>query len=322
MAIKSKIEQQRIIERIVEKFAPILWLHPNEAYEPKEIGILVNHAKVKRISTDEVINLRDIPVNQRLEKLGSLAGTDWHLDYSHLSLQDGPEAYRDIYQKVLAKNYKTTVYTRVTTQSGKTIVQYWFFYFFNDWHIRFDHEGDWEMIELVFDGENLQKIYEQGMPEFAVYSQHGKLILGIAAGGTKRKWVDVNKLGNHPYVFVGKGSHANYFQATSPVLLDPQSLPEWVDETSMEGIQLIPVELEGIFTRTKTKFVSFGKPVLLPEINDPSVKAISPWLLFQGRWGEWVGEKSPNNGAEAPISHDSWRYPLNWTDSLPWEKGP
>ena len=45
-----------------------------------------------------------------------------------------------------------TVYAHVATDPahpGKLALQYWLFYVFNDWNNL--HEGDWEMIQLVFD---------------------------------------------------------------------------------------------------------------------------------------------------------------------------
>ena len=66
-------------------------------------------------------------------------------------------------------------------------IQYWFFYFYNDWFNK--HEGDWEMIQVMLD--------RTGQPEWAVYSQH--------QGGTRRRWRDVAvEDGTHPVVYVAR----------------------------------------------------------------------------------------------------------------------
>ena len=48
-----------------------------------------------------------------------------------------------------------TVYAHVATDPGhpgQLALQYWLFYVFNDWNNL--HEGDWEMIQLVFDADD------------------------------------------------------------------------------------------------------------------------------------------------------------------------
>ena len=52
----------------------------------------------------------------------------------------------------IAVGQSPTVYAHVATDPGhpgKLALQYWLFYVFNDWNNL--HEGDWEMIQLVFD---------------------------------------------------------------------------------------------------------------------------------------------------------------------------
>ena len=60
--------------------------------------------------------------------------------------------YEQLYDAMAAE---PVVYGRVVTDPahpGNVVVQYWFFYVYNDWNDR--HEGDWEMIQLVFDAED------------------------------------------------------------------------------------------------------------------------------------------------------------------------
>ena len=42
------------------------------------------------------------------------------------------------------------IYAHVTRESGFTVVQYWFFYAFNPGALN-QHQGDWEMIQIVLD---------------------------------------------------------------------------------------------------------------------------------------------------------------------------
>jgi hypothetical protein len=84
------------------------------------------------------------------------------------------------------------------------ILQYHFFYAFNDWRLAANgmnhHEGDWEMVAVYLKNDE---------PYAVLFSQHGT--------GNIEKWetirLAVDKQGNktsHPVVYVALGSHANY----------------------------------------------------------------------------------------------------------------
>jgi len=100
-------------------------------------------------------------------------------------------AYRDrIYGHVIPRTVDGTL-------KGAWL-QYWFFYYYNDFPAEFnlgDHEGDWEMIQ-VFVNTDLE-------PQVAVYAQHDS--------NSFCPWDKVRKLQGRPLVFVAKGSHASYF---------------------------------------------------------------------------------------------------------------
>lgn len=94
--------------------------------------------------------------------------------------------------------YPVTAYSRVVPNaegSGKTAIQYWLCYYYNNWYN--NHEGDWEMVEVILDG-GLE-------PEIAAYSQHAKAF--------RKYWQEdgLHRNGTHPIVYVAEGSHANYF---------------------------------------------------------------------------------------------------------------
>lgn len=104
--------------------------------------------------------------------------------------------------KEIAKDYQEKrktigdiVYARVTKSGGYFVIQYWFFYAFNPGKLN-QHQGDWEMIQVVLDSDE--------KPLYAFYSQH--------FAGEKAIWDDVGKVNGHPEVYVALGSHANYFR--------------------------------------------------------------------------------------------------------------
>ena len=58
-------------------------------------------------------------------------------------------------------DYMPTAYAHITTQEGHEgiALQYWLFYYFNHWNNT--HEGDWEMIQLTFEGPTAADALQQ-----------------------------------------------------------------------------------------------------------------------------------------------------------------
>ena len=100
-----------------------------------------------------------------------------------------------------------TVYAHVATEPAypdRLSLQYWLYYAFNDWNNL--HEGDWEMIQLVFPAGSAEEALEAEPLEVG-YSQH--------EGAERAEWGD-DKLeivdGTHPVVYPAAGSHANFYE--------------------------------------------------------------------------------------------------------------
>ena len=118
------------------------------------------------------------------------------------------ESYLE-YSKILETDQQPVYYGRVVYEMDHqnnrwTILQYHFFYAFNDWRLAANgmnhHEGDWEKVAVYLKNDS---------PYAVLFSQHG--------AGNIEKWETVikavDKLGNvstHPVVYVALGSHANY----------------------------------------------------------------------------------------------------------------
>jgi hypothetical protein len=97
---------------------------------------------------------------------------------------------------------------RVVREHGYTALQYYFLYAYNDWRSSFhgvnDHESDWELM-TVYAAEDANGHLQ---PCWMACSAH----LG-AGDDLRRRWddPDLERVGEHPLVYVGAGSHANYF---------------------------------------------------------------------------------------------------------------
>jgi RsiW-degrading membrane proteinase PrsW (M82 family) len=134
----------------------------------------------------------------------------------------------------------------VHASDGRVAIQYWFFYYYNDWYNK--HEGDWEMIQVELDAA--------GQPARAVYAQHH--------GGTARPWSAVDTIGGtHPKAYPALGSHADYFAGDT---LYPQ------------GADIGSVRID-VYDRTgSTDPVT--PTIQLISNEDPA------WMKFAGGWGE------------------------------------
>ncbi len=178
------------------------------------------------------------------------------------------------------------IYGHVVPQGGYWCVQYWFFYIYND-HAFNQHEGDWEMITILLNASTK-------LPIGACYSQH---YIGQYAA-----WADVDKTGNHSYVYVAKGSHANYFRPCQGKL----GLES--DEVGNDGFQL-----------------PWDHPSLtIEQLGERGVgnhTASQNWLDFEGRWGDWRQEFDAFIGFAGPLTPgegdnaEKWYSPASWVQN-------
>ena len=137
------------------------------------------------------------------------------------------------YQEILKYEPQPVYYGRVIREYAKgnawAILQYHFFYAFNDWRLAANginhHEGDWEMAAVYLKNDT---------PYAVMLSQHGS--------GAMTLWKDVRCVkdtnGNettHPLIYAALGSHANYSRPEvirSPNLFDEgfvQRFVYWID---------------------------------------------------------------------------------------------
>jgi hypothetical protein len=109
------------------------------------------------------------------------------------------------YQRMMEEYERYVYYGRVVRQKTWTVLQYWFFYPFNCWRSGFfgvnDHEADWEMLCVYI-------CPDDDRPAWVAYASHD-----YAGDDLRRRWDDpeLEKVGEHPVVYAGAGSHASYF---------------------------------------------------------------------------------------------------------------
>jgi hypothetical protein len=206
----------------------------------------------------------------------------YHLDFPGDALRPGCD-YLD-WQEHLGMERTPTVYAHMATDPaypGKLALQYWFFYVFNDWNNL--HEGDWEMIQLVFDAPTAEAALPQSPVEVG-YSQH--------EGAEKAAWNDpkLERDGTHPVVHPADGSHANFYGEAL-----------YLGSSASEGVGCDD-------TRGPTVDV---RPTVVTIPSDPkAAEAQYPWIAFAGRWGEL--HPAFFNGPQGPNLSYQWTHPLSW----------
>jgi hypothetical protein len=275
-------------QALAERYAPVVRLveqqeecGPGEPFEPTDVDRLFGNPTVALRGPWNATDLVKIgPVAKDLPGL-----YDYHLDFPGDALDPGCDYERWARQMLVGS--KPTVYAHVATDPagpGELSLQYWFFYPFNDWNNK--HEGDWEMIQLVFDAPSAQAALGT-KPAKIGYSSH--------EGAERADWGD-EKLeivgATHPVVYPAAGSHANKFTAA---LYLGSSADAGVGCDNTEGPH---VEL---------------RPVVKTIPSDPAAAAAAfPWIEFQGRWGEL--QKAFYNGPTGPNTKDQWTAPIVWAE--------
>lgn len=261
-------------DELASKYAPILNFAAGEQFFPTKIEYHLNNSvlKQKNLSTGESNVIDNSPT---VEKISHYLSEDYYLDNKLGGLDEIAENYTQAKDTL---GY--IVYARVTKTTQNFIVQYWFFYAFNPGQVN-QHESDWEMIEIVLDlSEN---------PVYATYSQH--------FSGERASWNNVERINEtHPIVYVGLGSHANYYRL-------------------YQGkIGLESDILGNAFTLKPNNF----NIILLGELGTGNHPSQQSWLDFGGRWGDWkeladisrgeAGPRGPGHGE----NEDKWLNPVTW----------
>jgi hypothetical protein len=274
---------------LAERFAPVVRLveqeeecGPGEPYDPLDVDLLFDDEPTVALrgpwsSTDLV------EIGPRAEDLRNRF--EYHLDFPGNALDAGCDYER--WTRHLAEGSEPTVYAHVATEAGrpgKLALQYWFFYTFNDFNNT--HEGDWEMIQLVFDAYDASEALGQ-KPVSVGYSSH--------EGAERASWGD-DKLEvvdeTHPVVYPGAGSHANKF-TQALYLGNSAEAGVGCDDTRGPHREL--------------------RPAIATIPSDPDAALVNfPWIDFEGRWGEL--QKAFFDGPTGPNMKRQWTEPISWSE--------
>jgi hypothetical protein len=273
---------------LAERYAPVVRVVKQdeecghgEPYEPMDVDALFGN---------DTVALRGPWSADDLVKIGPTAKDlsrglyQYHLDFPGNALEPGCDYER--WARRITESHSPTVYAHVAADPAhpdRLALQYWLFYAYNDWNNL--HEGDWEMIQLVFDAANAHAALES-TPTSVGYSQH--------EGAERAAW-DSSKLervaGTHPVVYPAAGSHANFFDA-GLFLGSSASQGVGCDDTGGPHHDL--------------------RPVVATIPSDPAqARKQFPWIAYEGRWGEL--QPSFFNGPTGPNLKTQWTEPITWS---------
>jgi hypothetical protein len=273
---------------LARRYAPILYLRNPSApcaddgdpFDPVPVDVVLENSEIIVRKGRQQVGAG--PTASQLFR----GPPDMQLDYPGHPRDPGCRYYSDGARFSAGK--PRTAYVRIVLDEdeGMLAVQFWLYYYFNPWNNR--HEGDWEMVQVVFEAETLHQAYETGPAELG-YSQH--------SGGESAKWGDskVRSIGDHPVVYVAQGSHANFY--------NPAVYLGRGEQRTGVGCE----EARGPHRRVDVE------PVLLPDaVLEPSNPFA--WITYQGTWGEQAGGQ--DNGPTGPNMKRAWRSPFEWQSSL------
>ena len=195
-------------ERLLHRFRPALLYDSQEAY-------FADHPAQMVVNPGTILRRKD----------GGLARTDdGTLTLATLAptYADGAKASKDDVLSTTGNGYgkqyaalrerhpelKNHIVARAKRDSEQRLwLQYWLWYFYNDYRLAANyglHEGDWELVQLRLGADENP---DTAQPDYAVYAQHAK--------AERRPWDRVHKDPNNAdtaQVYVARGSHASYFR--------------------------------------------------------------------------------------------------------------
>lgn len=241
------------------------------------------------------------------------------------------------YQEILTKDERYCYYGRVVRQNNWVILQYWFFYPFNNWRSGFhganDHEADWEQVCIYLSEDNQGEFH----PEWVAYASHE-----FAGDDLRRRWDDpeLQKVGEHPVVYVGAGSHASYYQPgeylaeielpfLSPLIRIYEGIQNfWRRLLRRQRLSLNQDTFKRPFNVFRIPFVDYARgdgicigPGCEKTWDEPILLSPLPvWASqYRGLFGLYVQDPIAGESAPAgPVYNRNGAVRRSWVDPLGW----
>lgn len=333
-------------KNLLKMFAPILYFYGNpdfqncstedannnpncpEQFYPVPIEAMLNESVLR---TDVHVGLRiNNPTLDDLEKKDFI---DANLDLFNADpgLSTGSSVVPDPNRW---ESYTPTVYGRTIETFDKDenpakVLQYWFFYVFNNFtyyqpnrnnidKLKIQrHEGDWEMIQIILQRSNNDETNGTFKPTGATYSYHQG---GIHYDWNNLEFENSDQDKTHPKVFVARGSHGNWGdngdnnweQERGKGIISCDDI--FIDKTSDNGKILYPDSISNV--DDKYELIDISEETKSDELWH--------WVKWKGRWGDIEGGIT-GVGTDGPVSPANIEYggsPNRWNDPIGWDEDP
>jgi len=302
-------EAQGFIKNLIYDYAPILKFAKEEEYFPVRVEMVFEEATYK--SND---GFPEIKVTKDL-----------------LAKRGSKEAKIKVSGKDINGNIEDSViYATCKKQGNRLAVQYWFHYTYDSKTyvpIVTSHNGDWEMITIVFD------VFDENnyVPLYVAFSEHrprqtiecisGECINKLGgvkwkSGGIRIPWDKVDKDGTHPIVYVAMGSHASY---------------PYAGEWSVSVLNYLYREVANGKLGEWKPDPYLSNVISLPRLSEITSTHDYGWLLFSGVYYNDLiplGLENDEEGKEKaklidmhnikfpPYQEEKWLKPIDWAESL------
>jgi hypothetical protein len=250
----------------------------------------------------------------RLSRVGIMARlVDAGFDLSLLvrgTVPGGTVAAADLkYAAIREQDPRFVYHGRVVRVAGWTVCHYLFFYAINDWRSSFaganDHEADWEQCFIFLEEQPDGSI----VPVWLARAAHDEV-----GADLRRRWDDplLQRVGDHPVIFAGAGSHAAYIEPGEYMLPVPLQLPPRVRGAVKA--------MRSFWTTT----LGQGQPS-----SNPSQVGAIPFVDYARGDGVAIGPGQPNTWTPVLIDDDTpWvsaydgLFGLDTNDRMAGERAP
>jgi hypothetical protein len=261
--------EDRREETLLARHAPLVILAPGERALPANVDWYLERARLEPDPAPEVRVTQASLLGDLEAALRAMGRRVARLRPS-LSARAGSEDPRD-----------WVVYGHVYRgKHGGLLVQYWFFYPFNDFHVLFDLEGDWEHVTVRLD--------ERDRPLGAWYARHE-----WSAPGRWFDWDRLEREGDHPVVLSARGSHASYADRDDAVLWDRTCATR------------VPAEADRLGCRSwRTWAPGTGGIVSTGPRDRPRPRA--SFVSWPGEWGVQGWLRRETGGPRGPAYQAGW----------------
>ncbi|MCX7546290.1 Lcl domain-containing protein [Marinicella gelatinilytica] len=283
---------------LAEKFAPVLFLSSagNTGVNLKLFDPTFSFEDYMPINVYDITNVSD-----HLSEFNRYLGGGYYLDFpatedivstmgsTYLNKPQNYLNFSPMWSGITTKEERyitlspvPTVYYKIfrdDNQLNPIAIQYWFFYYYNDWVG--DHAGDWESATIFLDSNN--------QPTEMIFSTHYE--------ARKYSWQNLSVSAielTHPKLFISNGGHGSYAYSGETNFFPGSPAP--VNDNHLGDREVLyPLSVESRPNGT------FSYHLLeIPQSE-------SSWSYFTGKWGH------KKNGPNGPLfrfdASSSARYP-------------